>query len=189
MTEGAEGRRRPARDPGRSCVACGRQAPADELLRVTALPDEGLVLDWRRRLGGRGAHICASRNCIERAVAGRSFDRVLRARPVYPTPAALVEMARAVFERRIETLLQSARGAGALVSGADPVTGALVRGTVRCLVVAADAANSARLLARAERDGVPAGMALDKERIGGLLGRPDTGVVGITDEGLARALR
>lgn len=169
-------------------MACGRLASADELLRVTALPDAGLVLDGRRRLGGRGAHVCASRECIERAVAGRSFDRALRERPAYPAPAALVEMARAVFERRIETLLQSARGARALVSGAEPVAGALARGTVRCLLVAADAANLARLLARAERAGVPAGVALDKRRIGGLLGRPDTGVVGITDGGLARAL-
>jgi predicted RNA-binding protein YlxR (DUF448 family) len=189
LTEGAEGRRRPVRDPGRTCAACGRLAPAAELLRVTAPPDEGLVLDWQRRLGGRGAHVCASRACIERAVTGRCFDRVLRARPAYPAPAALVEMARAAFERRIGTLLQSARGARALVSGADPVAGALVRGKVRCLLVATDAANASRLLARAEREGIPVGVVFDKARIGGLLGRPDTGVVGITDEGLARALR
>jgi predicted RNA-binding protein YlxR (DUF448 family) len=169
-------------------VACGRVAPAEELLRVTALPREGLVLDWQRRLGGRGAHVCPSRECIEHAVARRSFDRALHARPAYPAAAALLEAARVAFERRIETLLRSARGARFLVVGTDAVAAAMGRGVLRCLLAAEDSSSAGRLVAGAERAGIPAGVAFDKARIGGLLGRPDTGVVGITDRGLARAL-
>lgn len=182
------GNRRTARQPGRTCVACGRLAPAAELMRVTALPEGGLVLDWRRRLGGRGAWVCAERGCIERAVRERRFDRVLRARPDYPAAADLVAAAREACERRIDTLLQSARGAGALLAGTDAVAGGLARGVVRFLLLAEDAAAGPAMLDRAGRAWVPAAAGFDKRRLGELLRRPDTGVIGITDAGLARAL-
>jgi len=169
-------------------VTCGQRRPVDELLRMTALPGGEIVLDWRRRLGGRGAHVCAARECIERAVGGRRFDRPLRVRAEYPAAGELIAAARTAFERRIETLLRSARGAGALVAGTDAVLAALARGLVHRVLVAGDAAGARRLAEKAGAAGVPGDEVFDKRRIGDLLGRPDTGVIGIGDQGLARAL-
>jgi len=56
------------------------------------------------------------------------------------------------------------------------------------LVVAGDAAGARRLAEKAGAAGVPGDEVFDKRRIGDLLGRPDTGVIGIGDQGLARAL-
>lgn len=173
----------------RACVSCGTRATVTDLLRVTALPEGELVLDWRRRLGGRGAHVCAVRGCIERAVSRRAFDRPLRVRARYPEAGELIDAARTAYGRRLETLLRSALGAGVLVSGTDAVLEALNRGSLRCLAVARDAAGASRMRNRAATAGIPCEVVLDKKGIGALLDRPDTGVFGITDPGSASAFR
>ncbi len=65
--------------PERTCVGCRRRRPKHELLRVARTP-QGVLLDPRARLGGRGAHVCPSADCVERATAanGRAIRRALR---------------------------------------------------------------------------------------------------------------
>ena len=64
--------------PTRICVACRERRPVDELVRLVALSDR-VVPDLRRVLTGRGAHLCPSRGCLDRAVKRKSFKRALRA--------------------------------------------------------------------------------------------------------------
>jgi uncharacterized protein len=52
----------------RTCVACRARRPQPELLRVR-LVDATLVVDGEVRGPGRGAYLCASRTCVERARA------------------------------------------------------------------------------------------------------------------------
>jgi predicted RNA-binding protein YlxR (DUF448 family) len=54
-----------------------------ELVRFAA-EDGRLVADPARRLPGRGAYICRSAACFERARARRAFARTLRRRVVVP---------------------------------------------------------------------------------------------------------
>ena len=61
--------------PTRTCAGCGRKAPQEELLRFTAV--NGALTPGRGT--GRGAYTCRRLACFERAVARRSFNRVLRA--------------------------------------------------------------------------------------------------------------
>ena len=69
--------------PTRTCAGCGRKAPQAELVRFAA-PDG--VLTPGRRLPGRGVYTCRRLACFERAIARRSFNRVLR-RTVSVDPA------------------------------------------------------------------------------------------------------
>ena len=69
--------------PVRTCAGCGRKAPQEELLRVAAVDG---TLTPGRRLPGRGVYTCRRLPCFERAVARRSFARVLR-RTVTVDPA------------------------------------------------------------------------------------------------------
>lgn len=69
--------------PTRTCAGCGRKAPQPELLRFAA-PDGRL--EPGRQVPGRGAYTCRRLACFERAVASRSFNRVLR-RNVLVEPA------------------------------------------------------------------------------------------------------
>ena len=57
-------------------MGCGRRAPQQELVRFVVR--DGSLLAGREE-PGRGAYTCRSLACFERAVAGRAFNRTLRA--------------------------------------------------------------------------------------------------------------
>ena len=58
-------------------MGCRRRAPAAKLLRVVAR-DGALVVDHRRVLPGRGAHVHPDPGCLELAERRRAFPRALR---------------------------------------------------------------------------------------------------------------
>jgi len=62
-------------EPVRRCAGCGRRAPQRELIRFAARRG---VLVAGREAPGRGVYTCRQPGCFERAVASRSFARVLR---------------------------------------------------------------------------------------------------------------
>ncbi len=49
--------------PIRTCLGCGSKRPRKELMRIV-IKDGALVLDERSKLPGRGAYLCAQRECI-----------------------------------------------------------------------------------------------------------------------------
>ncbi|MFB9234368.1 YlxR family protein [Plantactinospora siamensis] len=67
--------------PVRTCVGCRQRASVHELLRFTAVGDEGgyaLRPDPDRRLPGRGAHLHPDPACLALAQRRRAFGRALR---------------------------------------------------------------------------------------------------------------
>jgi uncharacterized protein len=69
--------------PERTCAGCGAKRPQSELLRFAA--QDGRLVPGRL-LTGRGAYTCPRLACFERAVARRSFNRVLK-QTVFVDPA------------------------------------------------------------------------------------------------------
>jgi uncharacterized protein len=69
--------------PVRTCAGCGAKRPQIELLRFACVDGR---LTPGRTLAGRGVYTCRKLACFERAVASRSFNRVLR-RTVLVDPA------------------------------------------------------------------------------------------------------
>lgn len=61
----------------RMCVACRRMCPKNELLRVVRTEDGSAVVDRTGKRNGRGAYICANRECFDKAVKTRALDRAL----------------------------------------------------------------------------------------------------------------
>ncbi|MFT4234065.1 MAG: YlxR family protein [Microbacterium sp.] len=64
-------------EPVRTCVACRARDSRSSLLRVVSVGD-GLVVDERAVLPGRGAWVHATSECIGIALARRAFVRALR---------------------------------------------------------------------------------------------------------------
>lgn len=64
--------------PQRSCVACRVARPKRELTRLVATPDAGVQVDPTGKRAGRGAYLCGSPACWERALAGDLLERALR---------------------------------------------------------------------------------------------------------------
>lgn len=68
------------RIPIRTCVVCRQTSDKKTLLRVVRTPEKdggGVSLDRTGRANGRGAYVCASLACIEKAVKQKRFERSL----------------------------------------------------------------------------------------------------------------
>ena len=64
--------------PQRTCVACRTKRPKRELIRVVRTPDGSAVVDETGKQGGRGAYLCPSRECWQKALSGAMLNKALR---------------------------------------------------------------------------------------------------------------
>ncbi|NLN17977.1 MAG: YlxR family protein [Firmicutes bacterium] len=72
---------RPRRVPQRTCVGCRQVRAKKELLRVVRDPQGNVHLDLSGKASGRGAYICPSMSCLDRALTAKSLERALE-RPI-----------------------------------------------------------------------------------------------------------
>lgn len=66
---------KPKKIPMRMCVGCGEMKQKKELIRVVKTPEGEIGLDFTGKKSGRGAYICRSSQCLEKARKGRRFER------------------------------------------------------------------------------------------------------------------
>ena len=67
--------------PLRRCIACHSQRPKRELMRIVRTDKNELILDHKGKVPGRGAYICVSADCLQRAMKGNLFFRHLNVKP------------------------------------------------------------------------------------------------------------
>lgn len=61
--------------PMRMCLGCGEMKPKRELIRVVKSKEGDISLDFTGKKSGRGAYICKSVECFEKARKARKFER------------------------------------------------------------------------------------------------------------------
>lgn len=66
---------KPKKIPLRMCLGCNEMKPKSELLRVVKSPEGEVSLDLTGKKNGRGAYICHSADCLEKAVKSRRLER------------------------------------------------------------------------------------------------------------------
>ena len=59
----------------RKCVGCGEMKSKKEMLRVLKTTEEEFVLDATGKKNGRGAYLCFSKDCFEKAVKNKGLER------------------------------------------------------------------------------------------------------------------
>jgi predicted RNA-binding protein YlxR (DUF448 family) len=64
--------------PKRTCVICRRVLSKRELTRVVRTPDAGVQIDPTGKLAGRGAYLCSTPSCWERAARGDAMLKALK---------------------------------------------------------------------------------------------------------------
>ena len=67
----------PKKIPMRMCVGCREMKPKRELIRVVRSQDGNVTVDFTGQAAGRGAYVCRSVECLERAIKTRGLDRAL----------------------------------------------------------------------------------------------------------------
>ncbi|WP_028517228.1 RNase P modulator RnpM [Ruminococcus flavefaciens] len=66
---------KPKKTPMRMCLGCGEMKPKKDLIRVVKSPEGEISLDFKGKAAGRGAYICRSTDCLEKARKARRFEK------------------------------------------------------------------------------------------------------------------
>ena len=61
--------------PMRMCLGCNEMKPKKELMRVVKSPEGEISLDFTGKKNGRGAYLCKSSQCFEKAKKARRFEK------------------------------------------------------------------------------------------------------------------
>lgn len=65
--------------PLRTCIACRREMPKSELLRVVKSAAGEISLDFSGKLPGRGAYLCDKKECVLKLRKYRLLNRAFSA--------------------------------------------------------------------------------------------------------------
>jgi len=172
----------------RTCVGCRSAAEASDLLRLVLGPDGSVVADPRGGALGRGAWVHPTAECV-RAAVPRGIAHTLRT-AVTTTADELFAQLRLAGTRRALSLVGAAHRARKAAAGSAAASEALSRGQAALVVIAEDARAAAELgpvvAAISRGESLVVGT---KATLGAALGRPETGVVAILDEGIGASLR
>jgi predicted RNA-binding protein YlxR (DUF448 family) len=69
---------RPKHVPQRTCIACGEKDAKRDYVRIVRTPEGTVEIDTTGKRNGRGAYLCRTRRCWERALETRAIERHLK---------------------------------------------------------------------------------------------------------------
>jgi len=171
----------------RTCAGCREVGDPAALVRVVLGPSGEAVPDLAGSGFGRGAWVHPRAACLAQALP-RGFSKSMK-NAVHTSVAEFSSALRAQAERRAYSLVGAAFRARKAAAGSTAVRDAHAAGLVKLVLVACDAR------AAAETPWVDAlvksGKARafgSKELLGRVIGRPETGVIAILDDGITTAL-
>ena len=61
--------------PQRQCIGCGEMKNKREMMRVLKTAENEFVLDATGKKNGRGAYLCFSKECFDKAVKSKGLER------------------------------------------------------------------------------------------------------------------
>jgi hypothetical protein len=64
--------------PVRKCIGCQEMKNKKEMLRILKTTEHEIVLDTTGKKNGRGAYICFSKECFQKAVKSKALERSLK---------------------------------------------------------------------------------------------------------------
>ncbi len=61
--------------PLRRCLGCFESKPKNELYRIVRTKENEILLDKTGKLNGRGAYICKSKECLDKAIKSKRIEK------------------------------------------------------------------------------------------------------------------
>lgn len=80
--------------PMRQCTGCREMKNKKEMMRVIRTAENEIVLDATGKKNGRGAYVCFSRECLEKAIRSHGLERSLKS----PIPSEVYENLKKEFD-------------------------------------------------------------------------------------------
>ncbi len=81
--------------PMRQCIGCGEMKNKKEMMRVLKTSEGPIVLDTTGKKNGRGAYVCISRECLQKARKNKGLERSFK----MPIPTEVYESLDEEFEK------------------------------------------------------------------------------------------
>ncbi|MGN0263270.1 MAG: RNase P modulator RnpM [Oliverpabstia sp.] len=82
--------------PLRKCIGCNEMKNKKEMIRVLKTTDDQIILDATGKKNGRGAYLCFSKECLQKAMKSKGLERSLK----MPIPQEVYES----LERKLDTI-------------------------------------------------------------------------------------
>ncbi|MGI6075148.1 MAG: RNase P modulator RnpM [Pyramidobacter sp.] len=164
----------------RSCVACRRERPPREMIRVVRSRDGQIAVDEQGHLSGRGAYVCPEPQCIALCLKKKLLEKALKS----PIPAEVAaklaawvnldaeDMALGEQSLRNEMMavLGMARRAGELIIGQDRVLRCLSAGDRLLTLITEDCSAAVKRALDAKNAEVYVLSGTSRSELGQLLG-------------------
>lgn len=80
----------------RKCVGCQEMKSKKEMIRVLKTSENTFELDATGKKNGRGAYVCCSKECLEKAIKSKGLERSFK----QPIPAEVYE----TLKKEMDTL-------------------------------------------------------------------------------------
>ena len=61
--------------PLRQCIGCGEMKGKKEMMRVIKTTEDDICLDVTGKKNGRGAYLCVSKECLQKARKNKGLER------------------------------------------------------------------------------------------------------------------
>lgn len=66
------------KQPERTCIACRTKHAKKDLIRIVKSSNGEISLDFTGKKSGRGAYVCPTLACIEKAVTSKALNRAFQ---------------------------------------------------------------------------------------------------------------
>ncbi|WAW15640.1 RNase P modulator RnpM [Peptostreptococcus equinus] len=64
--------------PQRKCIACQQRGDKKSLVRIVKTKENEIFLDPSGRANGRGAYVCATEECLNKAIKSKALNRAFK---------------------------------------------------------------------------------------------------------------
>jgi len=175
----------------RSCLGCREVQDQDKLVRYVLSPQGEVLVDYRKRLPGRGAYTCFDPQCLFAAIKRRQFERALKWGGEALEGQTLIDSLTTQVREKILNLVGMARKSNNIVSGSTLVLSSLGKnGGIALVLLAEDisAAIGQKVLDKAGIFEVPCYYLASKDELGHLVGKGERSVIGLKTGSLAESL-
>ena len=66
--------------PQRTCIGCNLKADKNSFIRIVKNKEGKITVDRTSKASGRGAYICDSIECLEKAIKGKKLEKAFEMR-------------------------------------------------------------------------------------------------------------
>lgn len=87
------------RVPLRKCTGCQEMKSKKEMMRILRTSEGDIILDTTGRKNGRGAYVCCSMECFEKAVKNRGLEKSLKCKVPEETYESLKKEIESIEKR------------------------------------------------------------------------------------------